>query len=107
MASNPNSRATQHRSDDERGIHPENVAGRRKAKKPSKKKTVHYGKYDSSGRTTSGTDDSDTEVENRSQRSFRSKNRNTDDNLFTVREERTLESIEGSRYKKPVQKQKK
>jgi len=28
------------------------------------------------------------------------RNQDTDDDLFTVREEKTLESLEGSRYKK-------
>ncbi len=55
--------------------------------------------YDSSVRTTSATEDSEND-ETSDQQSTRMKNHETDDDLFTVREEKTLESLEGARYKK-------
>ena len=63
------------------------------------KKKIHFSRYDSSARTTSGTEESETDATSE-QRSIRTKNRDTDDDLFTVREEKTQESLEGARYKK-------
>ena len=63
------------------------------------KKKFHFSRYDSSARTTSGVEESETD-EASEQRSYRTKNRDTDDDLFTVREEKTMESLEGARYKK-------
>lgn len=63
------------------------------------KKKIHFSRYDSSTRTTSGTEESETD-ETSEQRSIRTKNLDTDDDLFTVREEKTQESLEGARYKK-------
>lgn len=65
-----------------------------------KKKNVRYAKFDSSGRTTSGPEESDNEIDNHSQKNMRLKNRDTNEDLFTVREEKTLESFDGVRYKK-------
>ena len=65
-----------------------------------KKKNVRYAKFDSSGRVTSSTEDSETEVTKYGQRNTRAKNRDVDDDLFTVREEKTLESLEHTQYKK-------
>ncbi|CAF2531957.1 unnamed protein product [Rotaria sp. Silwood2] len=70
-----------------------------KYKQQSKKKNVRYAKLDSNGRTTNNEDDNDNEFNNHSQRTLRAKNRDIDDDLFTVREEKTLEAFEGSRYK--------
>lgn len=72
----------------------------RQSKQQLKKKNVRYAKYDSAGRTTSGTEESDNEIDNHSQRNMRNKTRDTNDDLFTVREEKTMESIENARYKK-------
>jgi hypothetical protein len=63
------------------------------------KKKLHMTRYDSSARTTTATEESETDATSE-QRSFRTKNRDTDDDLFTVREEKTLESFEGAHYKK-------
>jgi hypothetical protein len=86
-----------HTSEDEDGTKSESDVNRRH-KQSIKKKNVRYAKYDSYGRTTDGTEGS--ENDNHSQRSTRVRNRDTNDDLFTVREEKTLESIEGVRYKK-------
>ena len=104
MASNPTSRSNHyHRSDDDQGFQSDTGVSQR-SKRSTTKKNVHYGKNDSSQRTNSATEDSDTEVENRS---VRSRIRPKKENLSTVREERTLEAMEVPRYKKPVEKQKK
>jgi hypothetical protein len=60
------------------------------------KKTRRYPKYDSSAQATTTTEESETD----DQQSTRMRYRDTDDDLFTVREEKTLESMEGARYKK-------
>ncbi|CAF0828959.1 unnamed protein product [Rotaria sordida] len=66
-------------------------------KQPLKKKNVRY----ANGRTTTNSDDeNDNEFTNHGQRTIRTRNRDIDDDLFTVREEKTLESFEGARYKK-------
>jgi len=72
----------------------------RKSKQQLKKKNVRYAKYDSSGRTTTSGTESENELDNHSQRTIHNKNRDINDDLFTVREEKTLESMEGVRYKK-------
>jgi hypothetical protein len=90
---------TNRRSDDEY----ENLSDydtNRKSKQKTKKKNVRYAKFDSSGRVTSGPEDSENELDNHNQKTMRAKNRDINDDLFTVREEKTAESIEGSRYKK-------
>ncbi|CAF3563060.1 unnamed protein product [Rotaria sp. Silwood1] len=71
-----------------------------KYKQQSKKKNVRYAKLDSNGRTTNNEDENDNKFHNHGQRTMRTKNRDIDDDLFTVREEKTLESFEGARYKK-------
>lgn len=104
-ASNPNSRNNLYRRvDDDQGAQSDTGLSQ-KSKRSTKKKNVHYGKYDSSGRTTSATEDSDTEVDDRTVRSKATRLKN--DNLFTVREERTLESMEAARQRKIIPKQKK
>lgn len=55
--------------------------------------------YQSSGRTTTVTDESSND-ETSEQRSIPTKYRDTDEDLFTVREEKTMESLENARYKK-------
>ncbi|CAF3173901.1 unnamed protein product [Rotaria sp. Silwood2] len=63
------------------------------------KQNKRFHKNNSSVRTTSETEETEND-ETSEQQSIRMKNRDTDDDLFTVREERTLESLEGARYKK-------
>jgi len=72
----------------------------RKHQQQSKKKMVRYAKYDSFGRTTNGPEENENELDNHSQRNMHIKNHDINDDLFTVREEKTLESFEGARYKK-------
>lgn len=55
--------------------------------------------YESSVRTATVTETSDND-ETTDRHSTRTKNRDSDDDLFTVREEKTLESFEGARGKK-------
>jgi hypothetical protein len=101
MMPNQNSRTTvrtSRTSEDEDG-NLSDYDPNRKSKQQLRKKNVRYAKYDSYGRSTNGPDESGNESDN-SQRNMRLRNRNTDDDLFTVREEKTLESSEGARYKK-------
>ena len=83
-------------SEDEDGTKSDSEANRKHKPLP-KKKNVRYAKFDSSGRTTV---ESDHETDSQSQRSVRTRNRDMNDDLFTVREEKTLETVEGGRYKK-------
>ncbi|CAF5171605.1 unnamed protein product, partial [Rotaria magnacalcarata] len=53
-----------------------------------------------SGRSVISGDESDNGTSTYGQRIHRATNRDADDDLFTVREEKTLESFEGARYKK-------
>jgi hypothetical protein len=48
---------------------------------------------------------SDNEPDNHSQRNLRIKNRDMNNDLFTVREDKTLESFEDARYKKTIDRQ--
>ncbi|CAF1054651.1 unnamed protein product [Rotaria sordida] len=75
----------------------EDVSDFELSRKQKQKKRFH--KHNSSVRTTSGTEESGND-ETSEQQSIRMKNRDTDDDLFTVREEKTLESLEGARHKK-------
>ncbi|CAM4906603.1 unnamed protein product [Rotaria socialis] len=72
----------------------------RKYKQKPKKKNVHYAKGDPSGRSVISGDENDNDTSTYGQRTHRATNRDADDDLFTVREEKTLESFEGARYKK-------
>ncbi|CAF3384653.1 unnamed protein product [Rotaria socialis] len=72
----------------------------RKYKQKTKKKNVHYAKGDPSGRSVISGDENDNDTSTYGQRTHRATNRDADDDLFTVREEKTLESFEGARYKK-------
>lgn len=71
----------------------------RESKATTKKKTVRYAKVDSSGRTTtlSDNDSGNESFDNRSQRNVRMRTHVSNDDLFTLREE---ETIGPSRYKK-------
>lgn len=74
----------------------------RESKATTKKKTVRYAQVDSSGRTTTNSDNEsgNESSDNRSQRNVRMRKHASNDDLFTLREEKTLETIETSRYKK-------
>ncbi|CAF1934988.1 unnamed protein product [Rotaria magnacalcarata] len=63
------------------------------------KRNNRFKKFDLSVQTTSGTEETENEETSERQR-FQTKNRDTDEELRTVMEEKTLESFEGSRYKK-------
>ncbi|CAF1294841.1 unnamed protein product [Rotaria sp. Silwood1] len=85
--------STNQPSDDE----DEDISDFNLSRKQKQKKRFH--KNNSSVRTTTETEESEND-ETSEQQSIRMKNRDTDDDLFTVREEKTLESLEGARYKK-------
>ena len=98
MISNPSSRTTDYyRSDDDIGVASDTEI-QTKPKRLTKKKSVP------ARRPNNQTDDSDTEVE---QRNVRFRTRPKNDPLFTLREERTLESIEGTRTKRNIEKRRK
>ncbi|CAF3377290.1 unnamed protein product [Rotaria socialis] len=65
----------------------------------SSRKQKRNNRFKKTAPTTSGTEETENEDTSEEQR-FRTKNRDTDDELLTVMEEKTLESFEGSRYKK-------
>lgn len=82
--------------DDDPSTHDTN----RKYKPKSNKKNVHYSMFDTPGRTTTSGDDTEHEINNHGQRNIRAKNRDKNEDLFTVREEKALQVHEGARFKK-------
>lgn len=93
-----------HRSDESDDVHSDSEVQQIKAKRLTKKKSLNKATRNVSRLSKSDSSPSDTDGE---KRSVRFRLRPNPDQLFTVREERTLESIEGKRTKKNNVKQRK